>query len=186
MNTFFQYLMKRCLHLLRVYLIISAIGFTFSLVVFRPSIEMISGIGVGFVFGFLATIVSSIFNFYLESHPVRQNRNSNIPSTVPFPPKIPEYLLYLLVSSRSFREMLIGDLFELYRQNYTQLGSRRANIWYWNEVIKSIPFLTKGYILDQFQRKTVWSNAPAKDYLRRLLFGEIILAIQNVQKLILH
>jgi hypothetical protein len=51
-----------------------------------------------------------------------------------------EYLLYLLLSKRD-SEAVAGDLEERWRKIKKRFGVRRANFWYWTQVIRSLwPF----------------------------------------------
>jgi hypothetical protein len=58
------------------------------------------------------------------------------------PPSHAEYLLYLVLD-RVERDAVIGDLLEEYRLRVLpRFGPRKAIVWYWSEVLRSIlPFL---------------------------------------------
>jgi hypothetical protein len=53
------------------------------------------------------------------------------------PPKLPQYLIYL-VFPRNNREIMLGDLDEEYREVYEKFGLRAAKLFYYIQVIRSI------------------------------------------------
>ena len=76
---------------------------------------------------------------------------SPAPSKEETPPKSAEFLLYLLLSHED-REALPGDLEEEYRTAILpKFGARRAVLWYWCQVIRSIWPVISGMV-----SKLVW------------------------------
>ena len=56
------------------------------------------------------------------------------------PPVSGEYLLYLFLSKKD-SEAVAGDLEERWRKIKKKFGVRRANFWYWTQVVRSLwPF----------------------------------------------
>ena len=54
------------------------------------------------------------------------------------PPKAPEYLLYLFLT-RDNRKAMFGDLEEEFRTEIlTRFGARRARLWFWWQVVRSV------------------------------------------------
>ncbi len=74
-----------------------------------------------------------------------------VPSKEETPPKSAEFLLYLLLSHED-REALPGDLEEEYRTAILpKFGARRAVLWYWCQVVRSIWPVISGTV-----SKLVW------------------------------
>jgi len=79
------------------------------------------------VFGLIATI--SIIALL--------TRSSGTTESDPRPPFNAEYLLYLLVGTAD-RDILIGDLIEGYSRILKRFNKRRADIWFYKQVIGSV------------------------------------------------
>jgi hypothetical protein len=63
-----------------------------------------------------------------------QNRGLRAPA----PPRNAEFLLYCFLSKED-RAGLIGDLMQEYQMDVLpKFGPRRANVWYWSQVMRSI------------------------------------------------
>jgi hypothetical protein len=58
------------------------------------------------------------------------------------PPKFGEYLLYLFLRKHE-RDPLLGDLEEEYREVYAKFGRRKAQFWYYAQVVRSLAPLSK-------------------------------------------
>jgi len=81
------------------------------------------------------------------------------------PPKIAQFLLARLLNE--YAEVpLLGDLEEEYRCVATESGERHARIWYWRQVIKSLP--------NVFNNSFYWSAAMFKNYVK--------IALRNLQR----
>jgi putative ABC transport system permease protein len=81
------------------------------------------------------------------------------------PPKIAQFFLTKLLNE--YAEVpLLGDLEEEYRTIATEFGKRHARIWYWRQVIKSLPNI--------FNNSFYWSAAMFKNYIK--------IALRNLQK----
>lgn len=66
--------------------------------------------------------------------------------TPPRPPFNAEYLLYLLLR-RDEWEIVIGDLLETYGQILVRFNKRRANIWFYKQVVGSLfPLLRRALL----------------------------------------
>jgi hypothetical protein len=48
-----------------------------------------------------------------------------------------EFLFYLFLDAKTC-DALVGDLEERFKLIYERLGKRRANLWYWTQVISSV------------------------------------------------
>lgn len=64
-------------------------------------------------------------------------RSSDATESDPRPPFNAEYLLYLLVGTAD-RDILIGDLIEGYSQIRKRFNKRRADLWFYKQVIGSL------------------------------------------------
>jgi hypothetical protein len=64
----------------------------------------------------------------------------------PSPPKFGEYLIYLFIS-RNIRDNLLGDLQEEFLEVYGKFEERKARIWYYNQVLKSLYPLIRRFII---------------------------------------
>lgn len=62
------------------------------------------------------------------------------------PPKNAELFLSSLLRGDE-REAAVGDLVERYQKVYHRLGKRRANLWFWGEVLWSLGPLVKRLIV---------------------------------------
>ena len=81
------------------------------------------------------------------------------------PPKIAQFLLTRLLNE--YAEVpLLGDLEEEYRCVATESGKRYARMWYWRQVIKSLPNI--------FNNSIYWSSAMFKNYVK--------IAFRNLQR----
>ncbi|MCQ8118212.1 permease prefix domain 2-containing transporter [Methylomonas rosea] len=62
------------------------------------------------------------------------------------PPKIAEYILYLFIPKAN-RNAILGDLEEDYREVYKKFGLKKAQFFYWWQLIISIwPFISAGIL----------------------------------------
>ena len=81
------------------------------------------------------------------------------------PPKIAQFLLARLLNE--YAEVpLLGDLEEEYRCVAKESGKRYARMWYWRQVLKSLPNI--------FNNSFYWSAAMFKNYIK--------IALRNLQK----
>jgi hypothetical protein len=68
------------------------------------------------------------------------------PTATERPPQRAEYLLFLLLS-RDERDVVTGDLFECYNRIVCRFGKRRADLWYYKQVVGSLwPLLRRAIV----------------------------------------
>ena len=73
---------------------------------------------------------------------------------------LPKFARWLLCSLRNKtdHESLIGDYDEMYHILYNERGTLKAKIWYWTQILKSIPSF--------FSNSIYWSITMLKNYLK--------------------
>jgi putative ABC transport system permease protein len=81
------------------------------------------------------------------------------------PPKIAQFLLARFLNDYS-AVPLLGDLEEEYRSVADEFGVKRARLWYWQQVIKSLPDISNNTLY--------WSSAMVKNYVK--------IAFRNIQR----
>jgi putative ABC transport system permease protein len=70
------------------------------------------------------------------------------------PPKLAKFLLEILWS-REMDESFAGDIEELFADRADRLGPRRSRLWYWREILRSIP----GFVKESIRwRVTMFAN----------------------------
>ena len=74
----------------------------------------------------------------------------------PVPPKGAQRILKSLLKKEQ-REWILGDFEELFQSEVVEHGKTRAKLWYWAQVLKSIPSFIRNLIY--------WSAAMFKNYL---------------------
>ena len=92
---------------------------------------------------YLGTLL--ILAFVWRSINVQNESTAEIEHSVR-PPFNAEYLLYLLLPSEE-REVLIGDLIEEYSEVLVRFDKRRADIWFYKQVVGSLLPLLRRQIL---------------------------------------
>ena len=90
-------------------------------------------------------IVRKLLKTFFESVEYKKLPVIDIPST-PTPPKIAEYLIYLLIPRKN-REVMLGDLEEDFQEVRKKFGLRKAKFHYWFQVLRSIPPLISSSVL---------------------------------------
>jgi len=92
-------------------------------------------------------IVDSEFITQLEeaAGPVEEGQHSHAPQRSPSPPLNAEYILHLFLKADE-RDALIGDLLERYSGKCEHFGERRAKVWFYGEVLRSLWPLLKRLI----------------------------------------
>ncbi|MBN2246462.1 MAG: ABC transporter permease [Candidatus Aminicenantes bacterium] len=81
------------------------------------------------------------------------------------PPKFPSWLAKS-ISRKEENFSLLGDLEEDYLFFLKQKGRRKASLWYWNQILSSLPHLLKNSFL--------WSFIMFRNYL--------LIAVRNIKK----
>lgn len=72
-----------------------------------------------------------------DSETVRRETTEREVPAVPRPPVNAEFVLHLLLK-RSEQDAVIGDILERYIKKHERLGERRANLWFYAEVFRSV------------------------------------------------
>lgn len=81
------------------------------------------------------------------------------------PPKIAQFLLARFLNDYS-EVPLLGDLEEEYRSVAHEFGVKRARLWYWQQVVKSLPNISNNTLY--------WSSSMIKNYVK--------IAFRNIQR----
>lgn len=92
------------------------------------------------------------------------------------PPKSAERVLgFLLTQDNS--ESILGDFAEMFNEHRRHSNVRKAQIWYWMQIIKSAPHLLRLKVISQFERSLVAMTENLKLHNRSSLWISLVALI---------